>query len=277
VTFCETVTSKGPICLSKSPNHHNRIWVQASPLPEDLIVEIDQGGIIKEDPKARGKKLVEKYGWNATDSRKIWAFAPDEKGPNILVDCTKGVQYMNEVSDSVCAAFAWVSRQGALTESSLRGVRYSITDMMLHPDRVHRGGGQIVPSSRRAFLASQLTAEPRLVEPIFLVEIQCTEKALNGVHSTLNARRGSVFDVADKNSGYALKAHLPVVESFGFAESLREHTSGQAQLQCTFSHWKTMEESPFEEGKVATLIAQIRKKKGLALEIPPLEKFLDKL
>ena len=46
-----------------------------------------------------------------TEARKIWCFGPDTNGPNILVDCTKGVQYLNEIKDSVVAGFQWASKE----------------------------------------------------------------------------------------------------------------------------------------------------------------------
>ena len=64
--------------------------------------------------------------------------------------------------------------QGVLCEENVRGVRYNIHDVTLHADAIHRGGGQIIPTTRRVLYASQLTATPRMMEPIFLVEIQVT-------------------------------------------------------------------------------------------------------
>ena len=54
----------------------------------------------------------------------------------------------------------------------MRGVRFNIYDVTLHTDAIHRGGGQIIPTARRVLYASALTAEPRLMEPVYLVEIQ---------------------------------------------------------------------------------------------------------
>ena len=54
----------------------------------------------------------------------------------------------------------------------MRGIRFNIHDVTLHADAIHRGGGQIIPTARRVFYASQLTATPRLLEPVYLVEIQ---------------------------------------------------------------------------------------------------------
>lgn len=45
----------------------------------------------------RAKILAEKYEYDVTEARKIWCFGPDGTGPNIVVDITKGVQYLNEI------------------------------------------------------------------------------------------------------------------------------------------------------------------------------------
>ena len=65
----------------------------------------------------------------------------------------------------------------------MRGVRFNIYDVTLHTDAIHRGGGQIIPTARRVLYASALTAEPRLMEPVYLVEIQVNSRdvfQLNG-------------------------------------------------------------------------------------------------
>ena len=54
----------------------------------------------------------------------------------------------------------------------MRGVRFNLQDATVHPDRAHRGGAQIIPTTRRCMLASVLTAKPRIMEPVYLVEVQ---------------------------------------------------------------------------------------------------------
>jgi len=54
----------------------------------------------------------------------------------------------------------------------MRAIRFNVHDVTLHTDAIHRGGGQIIPTARRVLYACELTAEPRLMEPIYLVEIQ---------------------------------------------------------------------------------------------------------
>ena len=76
------------------------------------MVVVLQGDITsRDDPKTRAKILTDKYEYDPTEARKIWCFGPDGNGPNILVDCTKGVQYLNEIKDSVVAGFQWASKE----------------------------------------------------------------------------------------------------------------------------------------------------------------------
>ena len=90
------------------------------------------------------------------------------------------------------AAFQWATKEGVMVDENMRGIRFNIHDVTLHADAIHRGGGQIVPTARRVFYASQLTASPRFQEPVFLVEIQCPDDAVGGIYQCLSQRRGIV-------------------------------------------------------------------------------------
>merc|ERR1712042_316536 len=127
VSYRETVTEESDrMCLSKSPNKHNRLFMKAQPLQEGIPEDIDEG--IPElnrrtDPKVRGRYLADKYVWDINNACKIWAFGPNVNGPNLLVDCTRAVQYLNEIKDSVVAGFQWASKEGVLCEENMRGCR----------------------------------------------------------------------------------------------------------------------------------------------------------
>merc|ERR1711970_1068908 len=195
VSYRETVSEESnQMCLSKSPNKHNRLFMKAVPMPDGLPEDIDNGEVTaKQDFKIRGRYLADKYEYDITEARKIWCFGPDTTGPNIVIDATKGVQYLNEIKDSVIAGFQWASKEGVLCNENMRGVRFDVMDVTLHADAIHRGGGQIIPTARRVLYASALTAAPRLMEPVYLVEIQCPENAVGGIYGVLNRRRGHVL------------------------------------------------------------------------------------
>lgn len=219
VSYKETVLEKSTqVCLAKSPNKHNRLFVTAEPMSENLTKEIEAGNIgPKDEAKLRVRKLVDKFGWDSTEAKKMWVFGPDSSGPNILVDATKAVQYLNEIRDSMESAFQWVTKEAVLTEEAMRGIRFNVIDVTLHSDAIHRGGGQIIPTARRVYYASELTASPRLQEPVYIVDITCPSDAVGGVYSCLAQRRGIVIN-EEPMSGTPLsivKCYLPVAESFG--------------------------------------------------------------
>jgi elongation factor 2 len=282
VSFRETITAPTDrICLSKSPNKHNRIFMNAQPLEEGLAEAIDLGKYgPRADPKVQSRALADNYGWDPNDGKKLWCFGPETTGPNVLVDQTKGVQYMQEIKDSCVAAFQWATREGCLCEENMRGIKFQIQDVTLHADNIHRGGGQIIPTCRRVLYACELTGQPSLLEPVFLVEIQTTESAMGGIYGVLNKRRGHVFEETQRPGTpiYNMKAYLPVVESFGFTADLRGATGGQAFPQCVFSHWQVLPGPANEAGtKAFDTAKEVRLRKGLKEELVPLDEYLDKL
>ena len=181
VGYRETVTAESSMtALSKSQNKHNRLYVTAQPIEDELSNAVEQGKIgARDEFKARARILADEYGWDVTDARKIWCFGPDGTGPNFLVDTTKAVQYLAEIKDSCVAAFQWATKEGPCAEEPMRGNRFNILDVTLHTDAIHRGGGQIIPTCRRVTYASMLLAQPAFQEPMYLVEVQCPESAVS--------------------------------------------------------------------------------------------------
>lgn len=282
VSYRETVTGESRIvALSKSPNKHNRIYVKAQPLDEEVSLAIELGEVNpRDDFKARARILADKYGWDVADARKIWCFGPDGNGPNLVVDQTKAVQYLNEIKDSVVAAFQWATKEGPIFGENVRSVRVNILDVTLHADAIHRGGGQIIPTMRRVTYASMLLAEPAIQEPVFLVEIQCPENAIGGIYSVLNKKRGQVISEEQRPGTplFTIKAYLPVNESFGFSGELRQATGGQAFPQMIFDHWATMGGDPTDPAlKPGAIVRAKRERTGQKLDVPGYEEYYDKL
>jgi len=193
---------------------------------------------------------------------------------------TVGVQYLLEIKEHVNSAFQWATKEGPLCEENMRGIRFNLQDVTLHTDAIHRGAGQIMPPTRRACFAAELTAKPTLQEPVFLVEITCPQEAMSGVYNCMNLRRGCVFEENPREGTplIQVKAHLPVAESFGFVAALRQATSGQAFPQCVFDHWEGMPGDCTQAGsKGEELILAIRKRKNIKVQMPSLGDYLDKL
>ncbi|CAL8119690.1 unnamed protein product [Prunus armeniaca] len=126
-----------------------------------------------------------------------------------------------------------------------------VCDVVLHADAIHRGGGQVIPTARTLIYASQLTAKPSLLEPVYLVEIQAPEQTVSGIYGVLNQKRGHVFQEMQRPGTplYNMKAYLPMMMS-----------------------------DPLEAGSQASeLVTDIRKRKGLKEQMTPLSEFEEKL
>ncbi|KAJ1448992.1 P-loop containing nucleoside triphosphate hydrolase protein [Pelagophyceae sp. CCMP2097] len=282
VSYRESVSAaSSETCLSKSPNKHNRLYMEACPMSDDLANAIEEGKIsAKDDPKIRARAMADDFGWDVTEARKIWSFGPDGSGANIVCDATKGVPYLAEIKESINAGFQWASKQSVLCDEQMRGVVFKLLDVTLHADAIHRGMGQIMPTARRVMFAAMMTAQPILQEPIFLVDISVPQDAMGGCYGVLTRRRGIVF-AEEQRPGtpmVQMKAHMPVMESFGFNSDVRAATGGKAFPQMVFSHWQAMNSDALDpSSKAGEVVTGVRVRKGLVAEIPPLDRFLDKL
>ena len=280
VSYRETVTTRSSVeCLVKSTNKHNRLYITAEPIKEELVIDIEEGRMSGLSDKERNRILREKYSWEESDTKKIICFGEENRG-NILVDQTKGVQYMNEIKEHLVSAFEWCSKEGIICEEPIRGVRINITDAKLHPDTKHRGPGIIIPAAKRGYLAAMRAATPKLVEPIYEVQITAPEDQYGKVFQVLSQRSGQVqsVEVMQTMPIALVTAFMPVNQSFGFTPSLRDATSGQAFPQCSFSHWDVMLDDVFDsDTKSGGVVKGIRGRKGLPVGILGVGDLVDKL
>eukprot|EP00948_MAST-09A_sp_MAST-9A-sp1_P002536 g2536.t1 len=285
VSYRETITAECAQVLSKSANKHNRLFCTGHPMAKELQEDIEPiNGKAKvtsrDEVKSRARYLADNYDMDAGECRKIWCFAPNENGPNMMMDGSKGVQYLNEIKDSVKAGFGEACSYGPLCDEIVRGVIVKIRDVALHSDSIHRGQGQIQPVARKVTFACILSCEPRLMEPVYLVDISVPQTESGSCYGVLSQKRGEVVESMQiaGTPMMQLKAHLPVAESFGFTKDLRSNTGGKAFPQCCFDHWNTLDQNPLEADSFTNkIILGIRERKGLKIETPVVSNYADKL
>jgi elongation factor 2 len=277
VQYCETVSDVSDReCLAKSSNKHNRLFATAEPLDEKIVTFME-GSDMPTDHKLRAKYIVNNCD-KVDDIRKVWAFTPESSPTNIFINQTSGVQYLNDVEGSINAEFISTCEKGPLCEEPIRGVRFNLKDVKLHADKVHRGDSQIPTKS--VMFSSMLSAKPRLLEPVFSLEISVAQEHVSTVYKVLSKRRGSITNVIpdSKNMNVQMEGFLPISESFGFADLLCGETSGTAFVSMMFSHWQVVPGDPLEDGSYANkILLEVRKRKGKKVETPRLEDYLDKL
>ncbi|RAL07483.1 116 kDa U5 small nuclear ribonucleoprotein component [Aspergillus homomorphus CBS 101889] len=293
--FCETVVETSAImCYSITPNKKNKITMIAEPLDDGIAEDIESGRVSIKDPIRKVARFFEeKYEWDKLAARSIWAFGPDEMGPNILQDDTLPSQVdkklLGSVRDSITQGFSWGTREGPLCEEPIRNTRFRLTDVSLADQAIYRGGGQIIPTSRRAIYSSFLMASPRLMEPIYSCTMTGPADAVASVYTVLSRRRGHVLSDGPIAGTplYSVRGLVPVIDSFGFETDLRIHTQGQAAVSLVFDKWSVVPGDPLDrEVKVKPLemapamatardfVLKTRRRKGLAEDVT-VSKFLE--
>ena len=120
--FCETVVETSAImCYSITPNKKNKVTMIAEPLDDGISEDIEAGRVSIKDPIRKVARFFEdNYDWDKLAARSIWAFGPEEMGPNILQDDTLPSQIdkkmLGSVRDSITQGFSWGTREGPLCE-----------------------------------------------------------------------------------------------------------------------------------------------------------------
>ncbi len=268
VVYRETASTQGVVAMAKSPNKHSKFWIQVEPLDQNVIDLMENGALFE----AMGNKRInttlrEEAGWSAKEAKNVWAL---EEHKNILVDMTKGIQYLREVKETVNSGFRWAAKNGPLSDEPIRGIKVKLLDAKLHEDPVHRGPAQIMPAMKRALWGSFLTAKPVLSEPIYKIGVSVPQQFVGEVTGLITRKRGRVTASEQKGPITKVTGFLPVSETFGLSADMRSVTSGHAFWQTQFDHWEKVPESISKE-----VIAGIRKRRGLPEEIPKANKFID--
>jgi len=265
VVFRETVTTISPTVEGKSPNKHNKFYLVVEPLPSEVIQLFREGEVdMKMDKRERRKKLQD-AGLAGEEA----AGAVEYFEGNLFCDVTKGIQYLNETMELILEGFRDAMRTGPLAKEPCMGLKVKLVDCKLHEDAVHRGPAQVIPAVRSAIFAAILQAQPTLLEPYQKLFITVPQDMLGNVTREIQGRRGQIIEMRTEGDMVTVIAKAPVKEMFGFAGSIRSATSGKAI-------WST-EHAGFEQvpqGLLENFILEVRKRKGLKLEIPKAEDFI---
>jgi U5 small nuclear ribonucleoprotein component len=227
--FAETIAETSAIkCYALTPNKKNKLTMVAEPLDPGIAEDIEAGAVNIKDPvRTVAKFFQDKYEYDILAARNIWAFGPDDMGPNILQNDTipseVDAKSLRSVRDTIRQGFAWASREGPLCEEPIRNVKFRLTDVDLASEAIFRGGGQIIPTARRACYSSFLMASPRLMEPVYQCTMIGPQDSVSSLYKVLARRRGHVLSdgpVAGTTL-YKVQGLIPVIDSFGFETDLR--------------------------------------------------------
>jgi elongation factor 2 len=265
VVYRETVEEKvGPV-EGKSPNRHNKFYFELEPLGAEVVEKIKTEGItVGKDKVLLRDKLIE-AGMKKEEAKNV----VDIIEGNVLVDMTKGIQYLRETMELIQEGFEDVMLKGPLAREKCRGVKVKLVDVKLHEDSIHRGPAQVIPAVRNALLAAILLAKATFLEPVQDVFISIPQNLLGNVTRELQGRRGQILDIKTEGDMVSLKAETPVAEMLGFAGDIRSATEGRALWSTEFAGFKPIPQALFGEK-----VMEVRKRKGMKLEMPNVSDFV---
>ncbi|TMI19961.1 elongation factor EF-2, partial [Candidatus Bathyarchaeota archaeon] len=267
VIYREAVRRNAGPVEGKSPNKHNKIYIEVEPLEDAVLDLIKQGKISEYGDKAEMAKTLRAVGWAPEEAKGVWSI---DEPFNMILDVTKGAQYMQEVRDMVLAGYRWGIKEGPIAYEQIRGLKVKITDVSLHEDPVHRGPAQIMPMTRRAMFVAFLEAAPTLLEPVQKITTRVPNELLGAVTSVITQKRGKIVSVDQKGHLVSVVGEMPTAESFDLSEVMRSQTQGRAFWGLEFARW-----SPVPTSLLQTVVEGIRKRKGLSLEPPKASDFME--
>ncbi len=260
VVYRECVKGKGGPFEGKSPNKHNRFYIEVEPLEEAVFDAIKSGEIQTEgkikDTKALARRLQD-LGMEREEAKGVVAF----KTSDVLLDVTKGIQYLHETIELCKQAFDEAMTLGPLAQEKVMGLKVSLVDAKLHEDTIHRGPAQVIPATRSAIYGAMCLGERVLLEPIQKVFINVPQDYMGDAVRELQSRRGVIEDIKQEQENAVVVGKAPVAEMFGFASAIRSATQGRALWSTENAGFVRV--PPELQAKV---VAEIRTRKGLKPE-----------
>ena len=272
VVYRESISgdNKGRAFEGKSPNRHNRFYIEAEPLPDDVTQALREGqfgdgAVRNQDAKGVGDRFSE-FGMNRDLMRKIYAIY----GTNVFVNDTKGIQNLHETRELIIEGFNDVCKKGPVADEPLMGVMIRLVDAKLHEDAIHRGPAQTIPAVRNAIKGALLRAKPVIFEPIQKIRIDAPKDVIGKAAREVDKRRGTIEDMPIDGNTASVVGKMPVAESFGFSNDIRAATQGRAIWNTENAGYVHLPPSLFNK-----VTSEIRERKGLKTEIPGEDHYID--
>lgn len=268
INYRETVKGKCDPIMSKSPNRHNKIFMKVEPLEPAIANMLRTGEISDMKDKKVVADLLKSAGWDTDTVKRVMKLDP--RG-NVMINGTKGVQFVQESTDSINSGFEEVMKEGPLCKEQMRDCKFTFTHFVPHEDSAHRGLSQLGPASRRACMGALLTAGVTILEPMLAIEVRVPTDLVGNVATVLSGKRGKVLDMAQKGAASIITGEIPASETFTLSEEMRGQTAGRATWNTSFKAWTELPKSI-----ATTAIAEIRKRKGLAPQPPGIDEYIDR-
>jgi elongation factor 2 len=228
VVYRENIEKPAGPFEGKSPNKHNKFYLEVEPLDPAILKAIKSGEISQVDGKIKDSKAL------ARQLQDLGMSKGEAKGvklihnTNMFVDVTKGIQYLHETMELCLQAFQEAMNLGPLAQEKCLGMKVRLVDAKLHEDSIHRGPAQIIPAVRSAIYGAMCLGERILMEPKQTVFVSVPQDQMGNATREVQQRRAVIEDMKQEEDMATVVAKTPVSEMFGFASAIRSATAGRA-------------------------------------------------
>ena len=195
-----------------------------------LIVEPYTEGMPEPDAYKFGNQ---EFKMNVKDKQEI----PLEWGGKLVVyNCIVGGAIDARFIPAIVKGLMDRIEQGPLTGSYARDVRVMIYDGKMHPVDSNEISFRL--AGRNAFSQAFKAANPKILEPVYDVEVLVPDDMMGDVMSDLQGRRAIIMGMDPDNGLQKLKAKVPLKEMSSYSTSLSSITGGRASFQMQFANYE---------------------------------------
>ncbi|NMC37680.1 MAG: elongation factor G, partial [Bacteroidales bacterium] len=156
-------------------------------------------------------------------------------GKLIYVNCIVGGSIDARFMPAILKGIMEKMEIGPLTGSYARDIRVYVYDGKMHPVDSNEISFRL--AGRNAFSTAFKNAGPKILEPIYNVEIMVPSDRMGDVISDLQGRRGMVLGMASEKRFEVIKARVPLAEMNKYSTALSSITGGRAMYSMEFAEY----------------------------------------
>lgn len=175
----------------------------------------------------------QEFKMNVRDTQEI----PLEWGGKLVVcNCIVGGAIDARFIPAIVKGLMDRMEQGPLTGSYARDVRVCIYDGKMHPVDSNEISFRL--AGRNAFSEAFRNANPKILEPVYDVEVLVPGDVMGDVMSDLQGRRAIIMGMESENGFEKIKAKVPLKEMSSYSTALSSITGGRSSFTMQFSSYE---------------------------------------
>ncbi len=159
-------------------------------------------------------------------------------GKFILNNCIVGgvidARFMSAIKKGIMQKM----HEGPLTGSYVRDIRCSVYDGKMHD--VDSNDMAFILAASMVFKEAFPMAAPQILEPIYNLEVLCTDETMGEVMGDLQTRRAVIMGMDADGHYQKILARVPLAELHDYSSSLRSFTQGRAKFTIAFADYQAV-------------------------------------